>query len=404
MEFFIKKNATLPLLKMQVVKDGRSDYNNMMNLIEESAIFFSMIDIETGVPRIITRPAGFVSKKMLDPNAEPEYYVYYQFTGNDTRKVGRYEGQFLFRNDDGVLILPIRDKLYINIQESFIGDSLVYDNCYVSEFPCCNTSPVVTATTTVICVQPVTTTTTTSGMTMEPLFNFEESPELFLGRTYIEDERDKKYLINNHLHLLIQSKNNLTNPRLKITSKYWDDNGWWGDQKNTPHCVGYSWAHWVDDGPIKHLGQKPFVNPTIIYENAQKLDQWPGENYAGTSVRGGVKYLQKIGRVKNYYWAYDVNTLITTVLNIGPVVVGTNWYKGMFYPDKNGLIKISGQIMGGHAYVINGVDIVKKQFRLKNSWGRKWGKSGSAFISFNDMSKLISEYGEICLATEIPSK
>lgn len=404
MEFFIKKNATLPLLKMQVVKDGRSDYNNMMNLIEESAIFFSMIDIETGVPRIITRPAGFVSKKMLDPNAEPEYYVYYQFTGNDTRKVGRYEGQFLFRNDDGVLILPIRDKLYINIQESFIGDSLVYDNCYVSEFPCCNTSPVVTATTTIICVQPVTTTTTTSGMTIEPLFNFEDSPELFLGRTYIEDERDKKYLINNHLNLLIQSKNNLTNPRLKITSKYWDDNGWWGDQKNTPHCVGYSWAHWVDDGPIKHLGQKPFVNPTIIYENAQKLDQWPGENYSGTSVRGGVKYLQKIGRVKNYYWAYDVNTLITTVLNIGPVVVGTNWYKGMFYPDKNGLIKISGPIMGGHAYVINGVDIVKKQFRLKNSWGRKWGKSGSAFISFNDMSKLISEYGEICLATEIPSK
>lgn len=403
MEFFIKKNATLPLLKMQVVKDGRSDYNNMMNLIEESAIFFSMIDIETGVPRIITRPAGFVSKKMLDPNAEPEYYVYYQFTGNDTRKVGRYEGQFLFRNDDGVLILPIRDKLYINIQESFIGDSLVYDNCYVSEFPCCNTSPVVTATTTVICVQPVTTTTTTSGMTIETLFNFEDSPELFLGRTYVKDERDKKYLINNHLRLLIKSKNK-TNPRLKIKSKYWDDNGWWGNQKNTPHCVGYSWAHWVDDGPIKHLGRKPFVNPKIIYENAQKLDQWPGENYAGTSVRGGVKYLQKIGRVKNYYWAYDVNTLITTVLNIGPVVVGTNWYRGMFYPDKNGLIKISGPVMGGHAYVINGVDIVKKQFRLKNSWGRKWGKSGSAFISFNDMSRLIKERGEICLATEIPSK
>ena len=48
MEFFIKKNATLPILKMQVVKDGRSDYNKMMSLIEESAIFFSMIDIETG--------------------------------------------------------------------------------------------------------------------------------------------------------------------------------------------------------------------------------------------------------------------------------------------------------------------------------------------------------------------
>jgi hypothetical protein len=155
MEFFIKKGATLPLLKLSVTKDGRSDYNNMMDLIEESSIFFSMVDVETGIPRISTRPAGFVNKILLDTNAEPEYYVYYQFSNFDTRKVGRYEGQFLFVNDQGTLILPIRDKLFINIQESFIGDSLVYDNCYVSEFPCCNTSPVVTATTTTVCyVQP----------------------------------------------------------------------------------------------------------------------------------------------------------------------------------------------------------------------------------------------------------
>ena len=52
MEFFIKKNATLPLLKMQVVKDGRSDYNNMMEFIEESAVFFSMVNVDNGIPKI----------------------------------------------------------------------------------------------------------------------------------------------------------------------------------------------------------------------------------------------------------------------------------------------------------------------------------------------------------------
>ena len=46
MEFYIKKNATLPVLKIQVVKDGRSDYNNFMDMIEESAIFFSMVNVE----------------------------------------------------------------------------------------------------------------------------------------------------------------------------------------------------------------------------------------------------------------------------------------------------------------------------------------------------------------------
>ena len=169
MEFFIKKNATLPLLKIQVVKDGRSDFNRMMSLIEESAIFFSMVDIETGIPKIVTRPAGFVSKKLLEPNADPEYYVYYQFQNKDTNKVGRYEGQFLLRNSDGVLILPIREKLFINVQESYIADDLPYDSCYVSEFPCCVDVPfkTTTTTTTTPCptcqpCPPITTTTTTS--------------------------------------------------------------------------------------------------------------------------------------------------------------------------------------------------------------------------------------------------
>jgi hypothetical protein len=159
MEFFIKKNATLPLLKMQVVKDGRSDYNQMMDMIEESAIFFSMVDTETGIPRINTKPAGFVNKILMDPNADPEYYVYYQFTSFETRKVGRYEGQFLLRTDQGTLILPLRDRLFINIQESFIADNLSYDgNCYTVEFPCCNTKPnpipPSTTTTTTFCYVP----------------------------------------------------------------------------------------------------------------------------------------------------------------------------------------------------------------------------------------------------------
>jgi hypothetical protein len=137
MEFFIKKNATLPLLKLQVVKDGRSDYNNFMKYLETCSIFFSMVDAETGVSKIISRPAGFVEKTFIEPNAEPEYYIYYQFTNRDTNKVGRYEAQFMLRNDDGVLILPIREKLFVNIQESFIADDLEYETCYVSDFPCC---------------------------------------------------------------------------------------------------------------------------------------------------------------------------------------------------------------------------------------------------------------------------
>ena len=65
MEFYIKKNSTLPIIKLQVVKDGRSEYNNFMKLIEVSSLFFSMVDIETGIPKITSRPAGFVEKTFI---------------------------------------------------------------------------------------------------------------------------------------------------------------------------------------------------------------------------------------------------------------------------------------------------------------------------------------------------
>ena len=241
-----------------------------------------------------------------------------------------------------------------------------------------------------------------------------------LGRNFISDERDKFYLIKDNFDYLLQVYNKkpiLVRPKptpppkpvvIKptptpspiIVSKYWDSDGWWGNQGNKPHCVGFSWSHWIEDGPVGHGGVAPIISPIKIYSEAQKIDEWPGENYNGTSVRAGAKYLKSINAIQSYYWAYDVNTLIDCVFKLGPVVVGTYWYSSMFSPDSNGIIKISGGIVGGHAYVINGVDKTKQLFRIKNSWGRAWGKQGHAFISFNDMSRLMSMNGEICIAVE----
>jgi len=122
MEFFIKKNATLPVLKMQVVKDGRAGYIQLMKDLEISTIYFSMIDVETGIPKIVSAPAYIVGL-ILPEGATPEYYIYFQFTQRDTNTVGRYQGQFLIKNDEGNLILPLREELYINIQDSFISET-----------------------------------------------------------------------------------------------------------------------------------------------------------------------------------------------------------------------------------------------------------------------------------------
>ena len=129
MDFYIKKNATLPLLKMQVVRDGRSEYQSFMDSLADATISFTMINEATGIPKIVSKPAYIVELTGLDVNASPEYYVYYRFTQRDTNTVGRYVGQFLIKYNSnllgapvGNLIVPLRDELYINVQDSFIAD------------------------------------------------------------------------------------------------------------------------------------------------------------------------------------------------------------------------------------------------------------------------------------------
>ena len=98
MEFFIKKNATLPVLKMQVVKDGRSGYDQFMNDLIISSIYFSMVDVQTGIPKIVSAPADIVGL-ILPEGSTTEYYIYFKFTSRDTNTPGRYQGQFLIKND-----------------------------------------------------------------------------------------------------------------------------------------------------------------------------------------------------------------------------------------------------------------------------------------------------------------
>lgn len=210
-----------------------------------------------------------------------------------------------------------------------------------------------------------------------------------LGRKVSVDGRDNLFLIKSILR-----------KTSSLQYKYWDSTQWWGDQGQTSMCVGYSWAHWIEDGPVTHDGLAPIVPPETIYKEAQKIDEWAGEDYDGTSVRAGAKYLMDRGVISSYLWTWDINTMIDAVLSKGPVVVGSLWTYDMFFPDESGNIKFGGDVAGGHAYLINGVSKIKDRFRIKNSWGRNWGVDGHAYISIGDMEKLIKEDGEVCLAIE----
>tara|TARA_R100000664_G_scaffold34218_1_gene55190 strand:- start:3722 stop:4111 length:390 start_codon:yes stop_codon:yes gene_type:complete len=122
MEFFIRKDATEPILKMQLIQDGRNDFQHFHDKLANSSIGFSMKREDTGAYVILNKPAGIVAKTNVDPNSPIEYYIYYRWQSSDTVDVGRYQAQFniTFLDDGSELIVPVREDLYINIDDSFV--------------------------------------------------------------------------------------------------------------------------------------------------------------------------------------------------------------------------------------------------------------------------------------------
>jgi hypothetical protein len=119
MDFHINKGATLPILKMELIKDGRYTYKEFNDKLQNSDIYFCMSDIVTGVKKIGRKTAECILKTEYDGCEDEEYYLAYQFTSKDTNKAGTYVGNFTieFNDGSGTLIVPIREELYVHVLE-----------------------------------------------------------------------------------------------------------------------------------------------------------------------------------------------------------------------------------------------------------------------------------------------
>lgn len=133
MVFNIRQNATLPTLKMKVLKDGRHDFRNFEELLENSVATFAMKDQKDGVYKVANKEAKVVLEKPCEDTSENNYIITYQFSSEDTDKPGIYLGEFkiiLFDLSDptkvhGELIAPIQEQLYIHVLDSFVKSDLV---------------------------------------------------------------------------------------------------------------------------------------------------------------------------------------------------------------------------------------------------------------------------------------
>jgi hypothetical protein len=95
------------------------------------------------------------------------------------------------------------------------------------------------------------------------------------------------------------------------------------DQLQTDACVGngrtYDLA--ASPSPLRQANGLPFDEDfaQALYHLAQKYDEWPGEDYGGSSVLGGAKAAQHMGFIGEYRWAFNIDDMLRALATIGPV-------------------------------------------------------------------------------------
>lgn len=195
-------------------------------------------------------------------------------------------------------------------------------------------------------------------------------------------------------------------PATNVIPRTWHA-GVWLDQGSEGACVGFSWAAELSGSPVRVRDVNDAFARERIYKPAQLIDEWPGEDYEGTSVLAGAKVVKKEGFIQEYRWAFGVDDVLTTLSNYGPMVLGLNWYDSMMEPRPSGLLEVSGtEPSGGHAIMIRGLTLKSRLkgepqdipvVRFRNSWGRDWGFNGDCFMKVEDLNRLLQEGGECCV-------
>lgn len=123
-EFSVRAGATLPVLRMELIEDGRYDFHKakINNALQDSDVVFSMKDIETGILKVSKAKA--VIKNADTEGCEDRYIVEYDWQTRDTAKPGIYEGWFDidFKGDvieEGV-DYPSAGRLRVPVSESLL--------------------------------------------------------------------------------------------------------------------------------------------------------------------------------------------------------------------------------------------------------------------------------------------
>lgn len=200
------------------------------------------------------------------------------------------------------------------------------------------------------------------------------------------------------------------------------------DQGQEGACTGFALAA-VVNFLLRQRGSPRKVSPRMLYELARRYDEWPGENYAGSSARGAMKAWERHGVCTRHEWpdvAHGAHNLTEELARQALTTPGGAYYRvdfrqirhvhaalnevGIVYATlmvhagwgepgpktvelkgdpENGsedrtlpVIERRGRADGGHAVAL--VGYTAHGFIVQNSWGLDWGGDGFALLPYED--------------------
>jgi len=205
------------------------------------------------------------------------------------------------------------------------------------------------------------------------------------------------------------------------------------DQGQEGACTGFGAAAVINLLYSKQ-GFGKTVSARMLYEMARKHDEWPGENYDGSSCRGAIRGWKNMGVCSNESWGYstrhpgsltierakdarstilgayyrlrpNLNDYHAALNETGAIYVSADVHEGWNNPrvlDGNAIADIipSEKFTGGHAFAIVGYNDLG--FIIQNSWGSNWGSDGFALWSYEDWASNVSDAWVFRLAVSTP--
>lgn len=128
MEFYIRQHSVNPVLEMELINDGRYDFQKSLinDALQNSDVTFSMIDEETGLLKVAKAKVNILLAN--EGGCEEKYILQYKWEKRDVAKKGVFNGWFeiTFKGDlvsgdgakypEGNLIVPVEEELRIFVK------------------------------------------------------------------------------------------------------------------------------------------------------------------------------------------------------------------------------------------------------------------------------------------------